>query len=42
MEEYKTQVLLPRTKIDLTVIQDLQLAPVEPAQELEPIIGFTP
>jgi hypothetical protein len=42
IEEYRTQVLLPRTKIDLAVIQDLQLAPVELAQELELIIGFTP
>jgi hypothetical protein len=35
IEEYKTQVLLPRTKIDLAVVQDLQLAPIEPIPELE-------
>jgi hypothetical protein len=29
IEEYKTQVLLPCTKIDPAIIQDLQLAPVE-------------
>jgi len=36
MEEYRTQVLLPRTKIDSAVVKDLQLAPVEPAPEQEP------
>jgi hypothetical protein len=30
IKEYRTQVLLPRTKIDLAVIQDLQLAPIVP------------
>ena len=35
IKEYKTQVLLPRTKIDSAVIQDLQLAPIEPIPELE-------
>ena len=35
IKEYKTQVLLPRTKIDLAVIQDLQLAPIKPTPELE-------
>ena len=29
IKEYKTQVMLPRTKIDLVVVQDLQLAPVK-------------
>ena len=29
IEEYRTQVMLPRTKIDLVVVQDLQLAPVK-------------
>jgi hypothetical protein len=42
IEEYRTQVLLPRTKIDLAVVQDLQLAPIELAQELELTTGFTP
>jgi hypothetical protein len=30
IKEYKTQVLLPYTKIDLAIIQDLQLALVNP------------
>ena len=29
IEEYKTQVLLPYTKIDLAIVQDLQLALVK-------------
>ena len=33
IEEYKTQVLLPRTKIDFAVVKDLQLALVKPAPE---------
>jgi len=43
IEEYKTQVLLPRTKIDFAVVKDLQLALIEiaPEQELELIIDFT-
>jgi len=43
MEEYKTQVLLPRTKIDSTVVKDLQLALIEtaPEQELELTADFT-
>ena len=43
IEEYRTQVLLPRTKIDSTVVKDLQLAPIEtaPEQELEPTADFT-
>jgi hypothetical protein len=41
IEEYRTQVLLPRTKIDLVVVQDLQLALVKLAQELKPTTGFT-
>ena len=43
MEEYRTQVLLPRTKIDSTVVKDLQLAPIEtaPEQELELTANFT-
>jgi hypothetical protein len=53
IEEYKTQVLLPCTKIDPAVIQDLQLAPVDPMPgpetmlepgsepELEPTTDFT-
>jgi hypothetical protein len=36
IEEYRTQVLFPRTKIDSAVVQDLQLAPMEPIQESEP------
>jgi hypothetical protein len=36
IKEYRTQVLLPRTKIDSVVIKDLQLAPIEPAPEQEP------
>jgi hypothetical protein len=36
IKEYKTQVLLPRTKIDLAVIQDLQLALIKPIQESKP------
>jgi hypothetical protein len=35
IEEYRTQVLLPRTKIDFAVVQDLQLAPVELMLKLE-------
>jgi hypothetical protein len=44
IEEYRTQVLLPRTKIDSAVVQDLQLAPVEPMSEPEPepTTDFTP
>ena len=38
IKEYKTQVMLPRTKIDLAIVQDLQLAPVEPIQGLEPTL----
>ena len=38
IEEYRTQVLLPRTKIDSAVVKDLQLAPVEPAPEQEPAL----
>ena len=36
IEEYKTQVLLPRTKIDFAVVKDLQLALIKliPKQEL--------
>jgi len=43
IKEYKTQVLLPRIKIDFAVIKDLQLAPIKTAleQELELIIDFT-
>jgi hypothetical protein len=44
IEEYRTQVLLPRMKIDSTVVQDLQLALVKPMLKLEPelITDFTP
>jgi len=35
IEEYRTQVLLPRTKIDFAVIKDLQLAPIKLALEQE-------
>ena len=46
IEEYKTQVLLLRTKSDFAIVQDLQLALIslalEPKQELEPITDFTP
>ena len=38
IEEYRTQVMLPRTKIDSAVVQDLQLAPVEPIQGPEPTL----
>ena len=43
IKEYKTQVLLPCTKIDFIVVKDLQLAPIKTAleQELELIIDFT-
>ena len=43
IKEYRTQVLLPRTKIDSAVVKDLQLAPIEtaPEQELEPTADFT-
>jgi len=43
IKEYKTQVLLPRTKIDFAVVKDLQLAPIKPAleQELELIASVT-
>ena len=36
IEEYRTQVLLPCTKIDFAVVKDLQLAPIKPAPEQEP------
>jgi hypothetical protein len=44
IKEYRTQVLLPRTKIDFAIVQDLQLAPVEPMlePEPEPTTDFTP
>jgi hypothetical protein len=54
IKEYKTQVLLPKTKIDFAVVQDLQLALVNPMLgpetilkprlelELEPTTDFTP
>jgi len=35
IKEYKTQVLLPRTKIDFAVIKDLQLALIKLALEQE-------
>ena len=38
IEEYRTQVLLPRTKIDFAVIKDLQLAPIKLALEQEPAL----
>ena len=41
IEEYKTQVLLPYTKINLAIIQDLQLALVKLALELEQELGLT-
>jgi hypothetical protein len=41
IKEYKTQVLLPRTKIDFAVVQDLQLALVKPMLEPEPTTDFT-
>ena len=43
IKEYKTQVLLPCTKIDFAVIKDLQLALIKtiPEQELELIANFT-
>jgi len=36
IEEYRTQVLLPRTKIDSAVVKDLQLALIKPPPEQEP------
>jgi hypothetical protein len=54
IKEYKTQVLLPKTKIDFAIVQDLQLALInlmlspetilEPRLKLElvPTIDFTP
>ena len=43
IKEYKTQVLLPCTKIDSVVIKDLQLAPIKTIleQELKLTIDFT-
>ena len=41
IKEYKTQVLLPRTKLDFAVVQDLQLAPVKLILKPELIINFT-
>jgi hypothetical protein len=41
IEEYKTQVLLPCTKIDLAIVQDLQLALIKLAQELKLTTNFT-
>ena len=43
IKEYKTQVLLPRIKIDFAVIKDLQLAFIKtiPEQELKLIANFT-
>ena len=43
IEEYRTQVLLPCTKIDSAIVKDLQLALIEtaPEQELELIANFT-
>jgi len=43
IKEYKTQVLLPCTKIDFAVVKDLQLALIEiaPEQELELTANFT-
>jgi len=43
IEEYRTQVLLPCTKIDSAVVKDLQLAPIEtaPEQELKLTADFT-
>ena len=43
IKEYKTQVLLPYTKIDFAVVKDLQLALIEtaPEQELKLIANFT-
>jgi predicted metal-binding protein len=46
IKEYKTQVLLLKTKIDSTVVQDLQLAPVKlipsPETILEPGLKLEP
>jgi hypothetical protein len=41
IEEYKTQVLLPKMKIDSAVVQDLQLALVELILEPELTTDFT-
>ena len=43
IEEYRTQVLLPCTKIDFAVVKDLQLALIKtiPEQELVLIVDFT-
>jgi len=36
IEQYRTQVLIPRSKIESKVVEDLQLAPLELEQEQEP------
>ena len=33
IEQYRTQVMIPRSKVDSEVIQDLQLSPIEPEAE---------
>ena len=38
IEEYRTQVLLPCTKIDFAVVKDLQLALIKLAPEQEPAL----